>query len=336
MATRQPPRMGDQRGQSLVVITLFMMSLLGMAAMAIDVGSWYQTKRSLQADADSAALAGVASLPAGWSYAQTAAQTYYAKNGLGSDSVTYANPTVNSSGDSVRVTATRTLPGFFAKLFGHSTVTITATSQATLYSFSKVVSTGQLMPWGVMRTTWTPGQSYPIYTDNSSANNGALDLKVKSGSTCNNTYGSNDYRNSISGGNIVCDVSVGDVIDTNPGNNAGPTRQGIDGRITSWDPINAIVSFGANGQVTVLKPNSPQLIMVPIVENTNGSTTWPNGSGQVRVVGFAYFVLVSPGYTNNGKTVNGTFVGIQNNDTTWSTGSWNGANNSAYTARLTS
>jgi Flp pilus assembly protein TadG len=76
MATRQPPRMGDQRGQSLVVITLFMMSLLGMAAMAIDVGSWYQTKRSLQADADSAALAGVASLPAGWSYAQTAAQTY--------------------------------------------------------------------------------------------------------------------------------------------------------------------------------------------------------------------------------------------------------------------
>ena len=45
---------------------------------------------------------------------------------------------------------------------GNSTVTITATSQATLYSFSKVVSTGQLMPWGVMRTTWTPGQSYPI------------------------------------------------------------------------------------------------------------------------------------------------------------------------------
>jgi len=336
MATRQAPRMGDQRGQSLVVITLFMMSLLGMAAMAIDVGSWYQTKRSLQADADSAALAGVASLPAGWSYAQTAAQTYYAKNGLGSDSVTYTNPTVNSSGDSVRVTATRTLPSFFAKLFGHSSVTITASSQATLYSFSKVVSTGQLMPWGVMRTTWTPGQSYPIYTDNSSANNGALDLKVKSGSACNNTYGSHDYRNSISGGNIVCDVSVGDVIDTNPGNNAGPTRQGIDGRVTSWDPINAIVSFGANGQVTVLKPNSPQLIMVPIVENTNGSTTWPNGSGQVRVVGFAYFVLVSPGYTNNGKTVNGTFVGIQNNDTTWSTGSWNGANNSAFTARLTS
>ena len=84
--------------------------------------------------------------------------------------------------------------------------------------------------------------------------------------------GSNDYRDAIkgpaTGGNTVCDVKVGDVIDTNTGNNAGPTSQGVDGRITTWDPINAIVTFAANGQVTVLNfPDSPQLIMVPMVEN---------------------------------------------------------------------
>ena len=340
MFTTPRPRCRDERGQSLVIITVFMMSLLGMAALAIDAGSWYQAKRSLQADADSAALAGVASLPAGWSYAQSAAQTYYAKNGLNTDSVTYTNPTVNSSSDSIQVTASRTSSSFFARLFGHSDVTITASATATLYAYSKVVSSGQVMPWGVMRSSWSPGQSYPIYTDNSSANNGALNLKVKSGASCNNTYGSNDYRDAIkgpaAGGSTVCDVKLGDVIDTNPGNNAGPTRQGVDGRITTWDPINAIVTFGSNGQVTVLKPDSPQLIMVPIVENTNGSTNWPNGSGQVKVVGFAYFVLVSPGYTNNGKTVNGTFVGVQTNQSSWTTTSWNGANNSAYTAILTS
>jgi uncharacterized membrane protein len=52
----------SERGQSLVLITVFMMSLLGMAALAIDAGSWYQTKRAVQAAADSSALAGASQL----------------------------------------------------------------------------------------------------------------------------------------------------------------------------------------------------------------------------------------------------------------------------------
>lgn len=56
----------------------------------------------------------------------------------------------------------------------------------------------------------------------------------------------------------------------------------------------------------------------------------------MRVVGFAYFVLTSPGNINNGKTVVGTFVGMQTNQSTWTTGTWNGSNNSAFTAILTS
>jgi hypothetical protein len=37
-----------QRGQTLPVIVLFMFALLGMCALAIDVGSWYQGKRATQ------------------------------------------------------------------------------------------------------------------------------------------------------------------------------------------------------------------------------------------------------------------------------------------------
>lgn len=336
-ATPDHSRTLSQRGQSLVVITIFMMSLLGMAALSIDVGSWYQTKRSLQADVDAAALAGASQLPAGWSFAQTTAQGNYAKNGKGTDTVTYQNVTVHSSNDSIKVSTTRSANSYFARLFGHSSATISASATATLYSYTKVVSTGQVMPWGVMRTTWTAGSTYSIYTDGSSPNNGALSLKVKSGNNCQGTSGASDYRDSVSGAQLACDISVGDVVDPKTGNNAGPTKQGIDTRVTAWDPIASIVTFGSNGQVTVLKPNSPQLIMVPIVENaSDGSTTWPNGSGQVKVVGFAYFVLTSPGYTNNGKTVTGTFVGVQTNQSTWTTGAYNGTNNSAFTAQLTS
>ena len=44
-------RRGEQ-GQTIVLIVVFMFVLLGMCAMAIDVGIWYQDKRSVQATAD--------------------------------------------------------------------------------------------------------------------------------------------------------------------------------------------------------------------------------------------------------------------------------------------
>ena len=54
----------SQRGQSLVIVLLFMTVLIGMAAAVIDVGSWYRTDRKLQANADAAALAGAGALRA--------------------------------------------------------------------------------------------------------------------------------------------------------------------------------------------------------------------------------------------------------------------------------
>src|SRR5262245_35312772 len=113
-------RFRSERGQSLVVISLFMVALIGMAAIAIDAGSWYQTRSSLQADADAAALAGPSQLPAGWSYAQSASQTEYAKNGTASDTVTYQNTSNLTANDSVTVTTSRENPSFFAQLFGIS------------------------------------------------------------------------------------------------------------------------------------------------------------------------------------------------------------------------
>ncbi|HEY7707517.1 MAG TPA: pilus assembly protein TadG-related protein [Gaiellaceae bacterium] len=56
------PREGE-RGQALVMVVLFLFVLLGMAAMVIDVGYAYYAHRSLQAQADAAALAGAQELP---------------------------------------------------------------------------------------------------------------------------------------------------------------------------------------------------------------------------------------------------------------------------------
>jgi hypothetical protein len=52
-----------ERGQVLVLVILFLVVLLGMAAMVVDVGYAYYAHRSLQASADAAALAGAQELP---------------------------------------------------------------------------------------------------------------------------------------------------------------------------------------------------------------------------------------------------------------------------------
>ena len=310
---------------------------LGMCALAIDVGSWYQARRAAQSAADAAALAGASQLPAGWSYAQNAATSEFSNNRPGSDTATYQNTTTNTANDSVKVTVSGPSASFFAKLFGINTANISASATATVLSYTSVVSTGQVMPWGVMKSSFTLGAQYSLYVDNSTPNNGALNLKGTDGNgNCQGTSGANDYSNEINGNLPVCDISLGDTIPVKTGQNTGPTKQGIDQRITSWDPITSIVQFTANGQAILLKPNSPQLVLIPIVTDINGGTTWPSGSGNVRVVGFAYFVLSQPGYTQGGKQVLGTFVGLQNDNDAWQTGAWQPGSSSAYTAQLTS
>jgi hypothetical protein len=201
------------------------------------------------------------------------------------------------------------------------------------------------MPFGVMKGTYSPGTSYTIYGDGSSSNNGALSLDLKSGTACGDANGANDFRNTINGSSIACPVSVGDAVDTKPGSNTGPVAQGLNSRMASgWKTFSQIVQVGANGQYTVLDPNSPQLVVVPIVTNLAGGTTWPNGSSQVRVVGFAYFVITGCGNpsvqgtckNSDGKYVNGTFVGLVDTPTAGAvTGAWNPTSSTASTVQLT-
>jgi Flp pilus assembly protein TadG len=50
-------RLRDERGATLVVVTLFLPVLLLMVAFVLDVGNWFEHKRHLQMQADAAALA---------------------------------------------------------------------------------------------------------------------------------------------------------------------------------------------------------------------------------------------------------------------------------------
>jgi uncharacterized membrane protein len=112
------PGLCREAGQTLPVVVLFMVGLLGVSALVIDLGSLYQQKQAVQAAADAAALAGASQLPSGWSATQAAVNHEYPLNGKAGDSVSSAQTIDLTAGDSVTVTTSRTAPTFFSRPFG--------------------------------------------------------------------------------------------------------------------------------------------------------------------------------------------------------------------------
>jgi Flp pilus assembly protein TadG len=323
-----------QSGQTLVLITLFMLSLLGMCAFAIDVGTWYQQKREVQNAADAGALAGAATLPAGWSAATSAAAAELGNNISGA-TVTYTPTSVYVTNDSIKVSASKPAQSFFAKALTSKKVTTTVSATATFMN-----SGGGALPWGVLKSTYTPGTTYPIYVDQQGPNNGALRLagwdvgsKTCSASSVNGLGGASLYAAEVSGGVTVCPVKVDDVIGTKTGQNSGPTTQAVSDRCggAALQPVSSIASFPASGTPNLLKPASCQVVLLPVVvDATTSNPVWPTtGSGNVRVVGFSWWVVSA--VKNGGKEVDAVYVG----DAPITSSSSGNTLPAAYTAQLT-
>jgi putative Flp pilus-assembly TadE/G-like protein len=136
-------RTSSDRGQATVLTLVFLVVLLGMAALVLDVGSWYRADRAAQSTADAAALAGAQALPYNPANATTLAVQYGDKNGGG---VGGSNVTISSSGiatnDTITVHLTRPAPGVFSKLFGVNSVTVGAhaTARASLMQQAQYIA----------------------------------------------------------------------------------------------------------------------------------------------------------------------------------------------------
>ncbi len=106
------PSIRGERGQALVIFALALVALLGMAALVLDVGSWFRAQRRLQAVADAAVLAGAQALPYDAGTANALALDYANKNGGPTPTVTFP------SSDTIDVSVEEQAAGFFAKIFG--------------------------------------------------------------------------------------------------------------------------------------------------------------------------------------------------------------------------
>jgi putative Flp pilus-assembly TadE/G-like protein len=122
--------MKNERGQTILLTVLFLVVLMGCAALTLDIGVWYREQRQAQATADAAALAGAQALPADPSDALAWAQQYADSNGGG---VAAADITLRNdfaTHDTVAVKVTRTAPSFFASIFSFGNVDVHAHAAA--------------------------------------------------------------------------------------------------------------------------------------------------------------------------------------------------------------
>lgn len=127
---QQCPDPGE-RGAIAVLTALLAVVILGMAAIAVDVASWYSEGERLQRAADSAALAGVPYLPAYQSEATLAARANMTSNGYTSAEISAAQVDPDTARPSrLRVTMTRTVPTFFGRILGVDLKTVTRTATA--------------------------------------------------------------------------------------------------------------------------------------------------------------------------------------------------------------
>src|SRR5437899_6289340 len=153
IAIRRRP---EERGQTIVLVAIALVSLLGMAALAIDVTTLYVARGEMQRAADAAALAGAkAFVDSGittdtanatrQALAQTMAtsviNSILAQNKIsGAPPVLAAAPAFDFTrpgNPQISVTLQRTnLPTFFARIWGTKLVTVAATAVAEAYNQS--------------------------------------------------------------------------------------------------------------------------------------------------------------------------------------------------------
>ena len=117
-----------ERGQVAVIMAVFLTVIVGAAAMATDVGSWYRADRAAQATADAAALAGAQGLHLSTADAAALADQYATKNGGGEVEISFSTRVVPN--DLITVTVSRPAPGTSARCSAIDEVEVTARATA--------------------------------------------------------------------------------------------------------------------------------------------------------------------------------------------------------------
>ncbi len=337
-------RLRGNRGQALVIFALALFVLMGVAALAIDVGHMYAVRNELQRSADAGALAGASAFQEGpWDNTDLSSATMVladarARSFASRDPVAQApldaggDVTVTfPAADRIQVTTRRTVSLSFARVLGVPTQAINATAVAE----AAIVDQGVrcLKPWGIPlpwddangNRQYDPGETVHPLTDIAEGtrvilkvgeplnNPNNLDnvaaIQQESGhffalSPCGDSGGA-DYRDRIEAACLDdCSLGEGEPVDLKTGNTVGPTRQGVDGLI-ALDP-NATYDTATHQVSGSSYDNWMDSPRLVKVPLYDPSQMLRQGSTQMQIAAFGGFWL--EGYDSRQGTVIGYYV----------------------------
>lgn len=283
----------NEEGQVVVILAVAFTVLLGFVGLAVDTGVMYLEHNRLVRAADAAALAGAQELPVDPARAEDLAKEYAGKNGIDPEQLSID---ISDDKKTIAVSVDKTVGLVFAKVFGYESREVSTAVSAKVVP---VKSLRGAVPFSVKEQAFNYGDPYVLKEGVSGPDSdgarwcgwfGALDFTGGGG-------GASEYEDMIVQG-YSGDVSIGDVIDIEPGNMAGPTADGVEERIESCTHV---PSCTWNNHAS----DCPRVIYVPIVEEYSGS----GGNRRVDVVGFAAFFLegVENHQGNNGDVL-GRFI----------------------------
>jgi hypothetical protein len=167
-----------ERGQTIVLVAISLLSLLAIAALAVDVATLYAARSEIQRSADAVALAAAKAIADSGFTTLPSSDTHYADAKLLAQSMSNAaidamlsstaqvnlvagalptavpaHPTVDFSlQGNPRITVTlqvTTLPTFFARIWGNRTATVKASATAEAYNPSNVQNFTPIAPKAV-------------------------------------------------------------------------------------------------------------------------------------------------------------------------------------------
>jgi|GEM_PF-5734355 len=256
----------EDRAVALIVFTIMLAALLGIAALVTDVGLAYVNRRAMQNAVDAAAMAGANYLPNSPDQALAYARSYANQNGISNseiDAVTNSQyklqyKTTYSPNDTLVVSAERSAPFVFREVVGGGDAPIFVTS--TVLVTAQVPSTG-LAPLAVSMsqvttdsTSLTPTPCATTYVEctlkdstNGSIGGNFQEINFSSlpnSPSCSSGSGGSTYLCYLEtgyNGTVPTPVSYSNglpvwnwPINTYPGNRGSNNSTGI-GQLFTWD-----------------------------------------------------------------------------------------------------
>jgi hypothetical protein len=290
----------DERGNVILIAAFLMLVLTAFAGLVVDGGHLYMTKANLQKAANAAALSGGQELTtnAGNEVNEIVDDILEAHNVL-----PYLQNIEVTPEKKVTVKLNESVSLFFASIVGINAVDVSVKATSEIGVMGRASGAA---PIGIDDSIpLIYGNEYTLKVDQTESDTGIFGALSLGGS------GGDLYKDNLKFG-YDGELRIGDIVETESGNMAGPTGEAVDYLVSTCNDMTA--------------RDCQRILLIPVYVPYNHTK---NQMKQVKITGFAYFYISEP-MNSKDKTIKGIFLkrvgtGFQLDEA---------SNNGAYTIRL--